>query len=110
MARPIVINARGNPPHLSTTCLASFLIFGWLLRVSSPTLSWNNFQASFGSRHSTLIFSRASISPHNSKYRVVKISLEPLSWLGFGIPTWFKSTLSHKSSNNTTNLLMRNTP
>nr|KJB63369.1 hypothetical protein B456_010G226000 [Gossypium raimondii] len=110
MARPIVISARGNPPHLSATCLARFGISGWLLRVSCPTLSWNNSQAFFDSRHSTLIFFPAPISPHTSKDRVVKISLEPFSWLGFGIPTWFKSTLFHKSSNNTTNLLLRKTP
>ncbi|KAG4143507.1 hypothetical protein ERO13_D06G192501v2 [Gossypium hirsutum] len=99
MARPIVISARGSPPHLSVTCLARFGISGWLLRASSPTLSWNNSQAF-----------PAPISPHTSKDRAVKISLEPFSWLGFGIPTWFKSTLSHKSSNNTTNLLLRKTP
>ncbi|TYG66145.1 hypothetical protein ES288_D06G243900v1 [Gossypium darwinii] len=69
MAQPIVITARGSPPHLSATCLA------------------------------------ISISPHTSKDLEVKISLEPFSWLGLGIPTWFKSTLSHKSSNNTTNFL-----
>ncbi|TYJ31545.1 hypothetical protein E1A91_A06G206500v1 [Gossypium mustelinum] len=102
MARPIVINARGSPPHLSATCSVSFQIFGWLLSVSSPILTWNNSQACSGSRHSTLILFLASISPHTSKDRAVKISLEPFSWLGFGIPTFFKSTLSHKLSNNTT--------
>ncbi|TYI78741.1 hypothetical protein E1A91_D06G234700v1 [Gossypium mustelinum] len=89
MTQPIVISARGNPPHLSATCLARFGISGWL--------------------HSTLIFFRAPILPHTSKDRVIKISLEPFSWLGFGIPTWFKSVLSHKSSNNTTNLLLHKT-
>ncbi|KHG04111.1 Actin-2 [Gossypium arboreum] len=83
---------------------------GWLLRVSYPTLSWNNSQAFSSSRHSTLIFFRAPISPHTSKDRVVKISFEPFSWLGIGIPTWFKATLSHKSSNNTTNFLLCKTP
>ncbi|WRX25810.1 hypothetical protein QQP08_018297 [Theobroma cacao] len=71
MARPIVISARGSPPHFAATCLASPRISRWLSRVSSPTFSSNNFQASSLLKHSTLIFLRAPICPHTSKERVV---------------------------------------
>ncbi|KAL5698141.1 hypothetical protein ACHQM5_029217 [Ranunculus cassubicifolius] len=107
MALPVVMSAKGRPPHSSATALASFGISGSQLRVPSPTFCRNNSHACSHSKTGTLKFLLASIEPHTCSERVVNTNLELLLEVcGDGIPMASRSKPSHTSSNKSKNFFL----